>query len=105
MTAIRWIARHWYIPLIGAVALVGFLLGSRRGPRMAVRDELRAIDAGEKARLDAVDMGADAANEKADLQYKHELETLNARQAVKAERLRRDPAARVRWLERLASKG
>lgn len=106
MKAFRWLAKYWHIPFLVLGGIVGLVfLGSRRGSQRVIDDELAAIDKGEKARLDAIDRGADIANAEADQQYHNQIKRLDEKQSAKADRLRRDPARRVRYLERLTRKG
>lgn len=86
------------------LGIVGFILGSHRDSNEIADSELRAINAGEKARLDAIDRGADAANAEVDRAYRRQLGQLDIRQKRKSDRFRRNPARRVRFLERLSSK-
>ena len=105
MVALRWIGRYWYIPILAFVGIVGFVIGSKRNSVDAVGLELRAIDAGERARIDEIDRGTAAANAKADQDYSEQISKLDLRQGEKVNRLRRNPARRVRFLERLSGEG
>jgi hypothetical protein len=109
MRALAWLARRWYIPLLVLAGLAGFvatlmILRRPSSPLKGTEDELAAIDAGEKAKLLEIKRGRDEANAAADLQYRRELDALDARQKRKAERLRRDPARRARFLARVSRK-
>ncbi len=98
-----WVRKHWYILAAVVVAVVAFALGSRRGVNGRLADELDANDVGARGRRDAADRGADAANEVADAKYAETIAKLDSKQARKAEKYRRNPARRVRFLNRLTS--
>jgi hypothetical protein len=99
---LRWLKRHWYIPLLAIVGIVGFIFGVFRSPGEAVQRELHAIKAGEKARLDAIDRGVAAAIAQTNIDYQETIRKLNEKQRRKLDRLLGDPAERVRFLERVA---
>ena len=73
-------------------------------PGRVLELERQAIDAGEKAKLRELEVGRDKANAEADHEYKAALRELDHKQKAKAHRLRRDPGARVRFLNRLSAK-
>ncbi len=104
MTALRWIARHWYLPALAVLAGVAFFFGAKTRPGVALRRELTAIDAGEAARLSAIEKGKDLANSEIDAAHIETILALSDAESVKAETLRRDPARRVRFLTRVAER-
>lgn len=107
MKVLRWLRRHWYVPLVAIFGLAAFVLGrgSGRNPVRRVKDELEAIKAGERAQLVAADRGLDAANAQVEAEHRATMASLDVEQRAKADRLRADPAARARWLTRLAKGG
>ena len=106
MRALRWIKRYWYLPALAALAFLGwiFRLASTR-PTSVIQRELEAIDAGERAAVKSAEEGKVIANAEADRDYEKAIGALDKKQRAKNDRLRRDPRARVRWLNRLSSRG
>jgi hypothetical protein len=105
MKVLRWIWRHWYIPVLAIVGAVGFLIGWRSrhpSPLDSARRELEAIDEGERARVIEIEKGKEAANAHADLMHSQAIENLTTTQREKADRLRNDPARRARYLSRVS---
>lgn len=98
------IRKYWYIPITALVAVLGFIV-LREDPRKALRREMDAIDAGERARVQAANENAEKANAYLDFQHRKTLEALNAKQTEKEKALRADPVRRAKWLTRLASRG
>lgn len=102
MKVLRWLGRHWYVPLVILVGVFAFFAG--RSPRAFIRDELDTIDAGEKARVDAANRMHDDANEAINDEYRETIAVLDEKQRRKADRLRSDPGARAKWLTRLSKR-
>jgi hypothetical protein len=102
---LRWLWTHWYIPVLAVAGILGFLAGARlRSPLALAKDELEAVDAGERARLAEIELGRDAANAEIDAQHKEMINELGAGQKRKADDLLRDPARRARFLARVSRK-
>lgn len=102
-SAWRWLREYWYVPVFALVTVLGWLLRGfvSSNPITRVKDELEVIKAGERAHVAAIDRGTEAANALADLEYKNAIEKLEGEQMAKAEALRTDPRARVRYLRRI----
>ncbi len=91
--------------LLAGVAFLAWVVRlSSTTPRRVLELERQAIDAGEKAKIREAEVGRDKANAEIDHEYNTAIAKLDAKQSAKADRLRRDPGARVRLLNRLSSK-
>jgi len=106
--ALRWLADHWYVPLMLIIGLAAFLLGARRpsGPRRTpisdTRRELAVIKAGTAAKVLAKERGTNAAVDEVMHAKTKSLDKITDKQHRKAEKLARDPVALARFLERLS---
>lgn len=101
MKALRWIADRWYIPLLAVAAVAGWYFTRDKGsPLKRVRDELKVIEVGAAARKVQAEMGKDKALALVEAARERELETLDAKQKLKAEKLKSDPVALSRLLAR-----
>lgn len=105
MKALRWLADHWYIPVIMVVAAVTILIGMKR-PKDAMLDlvkrELDAINAKREVREMQIQLGAEAAKQHVNDTYREQLESLDERGKARAEALEKDPAALAKMLEKLS---
>ena len=107
MIALRWLSQHWYLPLLALFAFgawIFWILRMTSRPTGILKRELAVIDAGEQTRLRSLEVGRDRANSEIDQQYRAANRELDEGQRAKADRLRRDPSARVRYLNRLSAK-
>jgi hypothetical protein len=104
---VTWLKRNLYwlgLVLTGVLGFIGAVLVFRPTKPKPVDDANAAIDAGERARELELKKGRRAANAAADLEFKEALDALDVRQRRKADDLRRDPAARARFLARVSSR-
>ena len=105
---IRWILDYWYIPLIAALAAVGWVLVDRLGTRVgspllpSVMGEVAAIGAKREAREIELRAGTEAARRHVRDKYRADLERLNAEAALHVKELEDDPAALAAYLDRIA---
>lgn len=104
-----WLKEHAVVVLLAVGSIIGFLAGGFlfsqvRRPDRVVKDELKRIDAGNKAARDAILNGADAAVETLERQHADAIQTLDDAQRSKMDRLRRDPRALAKYLDSLSRK-
>lgn len=103
--AFKWLARHWYIPLIALASIAGWLAGRRRlAPSEAVANHLAEIRNDREFERFAVERGAKLANDLLDQEYRRTLSELHAKQRRKADDLRRNPGKRVRYLRAISKR-
>jgi hypothetical protein len=107
---LRWLAQHWYLPLVAIAAVLGSLvtlvLTDRRpeSPRDRLDAELEAIKAGERAQTQAALTSVEDAVRRAEEEHADAIQAMDHRQFARAERLRGNPRALSRHLVRTAER-
>ena len=105
---LRWLADYWYVPLLAAGAVVGWvLLGRFRSktdppPLQDVLAEVAAIKAKRETREVELRLGAERARQHVREKYRAKLGRLDAEAALKVKELENDSAALAAYLDRLA---
>ena len=102
MAVLAKVWRYRYVALIVIVAIVAVAIGNWGWVRRRLGREFAAISAAESASLDAADRGEELANRLVDEEHRATLRDLSEAQALKADRLLADPAARAQWLTRIS---
>jgi len=108
--AAAWLVAHWYLPAVALLGLLAFFAGrrrlssgTRRTPIADVRREIEVIKAGSKAKIAESERGTSNAIEEVEALNVVTIRKLDEGQARKRDKLRRDPRALSRYLERLGS--
>lgn len=104
---IKWLKKFWHIPLLLiagiVVGIAGLLMGRRPRIGDGLRREFKAIDASEKVKEKLLTESHESAVAELEEEHKETLAALDAKQAAKVEKLKKDPAAMARWLVRVGS--
>jgi hypothetical protein len=106
MKILRWLADHWYLPLFVLGVFLGWWLTRGRGkvlPTKQIQTELKAIEAGRKAKSLEAELGAEQATAKILKEYKAEVQKLNEEEAKQVAELKQDPVALSKFLVKTGS--
>lgn len=105
MKVLRFIGRYWYIPFLILGAILAWIVfrDRNRTPIAATKRELKAIDAGRRAKEMEARYGTEAAKAKVKSEYQAALAALDGKKAAKAKELENDPAKLARFLVRAGS--
>jgi hypothetical protein len=104
-----WLRTYWYVPLLvlagGTFFLVWLLLPRamqrRTNPAELLQVEFRALAAEHMAREIEAKSGLQAAQQAVSEKYLDKIESLNNQEMARVEKLKGDPAAMAKAIERL----
>lgn len=109
MKVLNWLKHHWYVPLfaVGAVfaAVVSLILFRKPLPaRKRVQQELKAIRKAQEVEAVLIKEGTEAAKEAVKEQHYETVKAIDKAAQEKAHRLRDNPVALSKHLERAAAR-
>lgn len=107
LTALKWLAAHWKLPVSAALAVASYGIVRRRHPQSQTNLDARLDAISEKVRINkiAFEQGAAAAKAEVDGTYAKQLAALTAEQSEQATKLYDDPAALAAYLVRVGGGG
>ncbi len=106
----RWVKEHWYLPLFAVGAVIGALVGAmlqakgRVGPTALVKEELAAVKESSRIAEVLATEGHKAAIDAVEGKHYELVKILDENAAKKADRLKSDPVALSRHLERVGQR-
>lgn len=102
----KWLLRHWYIPVILLVVVLAFCVGLGAPAMELLRSEMSAVDAKHKAEEMRIEYGEAEAMRGVEAQYKETINAIDGEQRIKVDKLRarRKPGALAAELTRIGRK-